>query len=61
MIKIGAHNINLISQSTGQKNNKITKNKKTTRVEEIKQQVQNGSYKIDLQKTAESMIKYFLI
>ena len=40
-----------------QQNKRAHKNTKLSRVEEIKQQINNGTYKIDLQKTAEAMAK----
>ncbi len=41
-----------------QQNKKTQKNTKLSRVEEIKQQIKNGTYKIDLQKSAEAMAKH---
>ena len=50
---------NIQSLSTQQKAKKI-ENQKLSRVEEIKEQIKNGTYKIDINKTAESLAKYLL-
>ena len=42
--------------STQQKPKKI-ENQKLGRVEEIKQQIKNGTYKIDIEKSAKAMAK----
>jgi len=39
---------------------KTTKTQTTSRVEEIKKAIQNGTYKIDIQKTAQAMAKALL-
>jgi anti-sigma28 factor (negative regulator of flagellin synthesis) len=38
-----------------QKTEETVETKKLTKVEEIKQQIQAGTYKVDMQKTAEAM------
>ena len=48
--------LNIETLSTQQKPKKI-ETKNIGRVEEIKQQIKNGTYKIDLDKTAEAMAK----
>ena len=48
--------LNIDTLSTQQKSKKI-ETKNIGRVEEIKQQIKNGTYKIDLDKTAEAMAK----
>ena len=52
-------NKSLITNSfSTQQKRKTEKNTKLSRVEEIKQQIKNGTYKIDLQKSAEAMAKH---
>ena len=51
-------NINIANDFSTQQNKKTQKNTKISRVEEIKQQIKNGTYKIDLQKSAEAMAKH---
>ena len=58
--KIGI-NSNIISHSTQQnKIEKTQKEEKLSRVEEIKRDIQNGTYKIDIDKTAKAMAKNLL-
>jgi anti-sigma28 factor (negative regulator of flagellin synthesis) len=42
------------------KTQNVQKEEKIGRVEEIKKQIQNGEYKIDINKTAEAMAKSLL-
>ena len=58
MIKGINGNLNITNDFSTQQNKKTQKNKKLSRVEEIKQQINNGTYKIDIQKSAEAMAKY---
>ncbi len=51
--------LNITNLST-QKSKKTTETKKLSRVEEIKQQIQNGTYRVDIDKTAKAMAKYLL-
>jgi len=53
-------NINTNHSTQSKKNEKIIENKKLSRVEEIKKQIENGEYKIDLKNTAEAMAKFLL-
>ncbi len=53
------NNLNIKNLST-QQTKKTQPNKKLSRVEEIKQQIKNGTYKVDIDKTAEAMTKYLL-
>ena len=39
------------------KTSNVQKNEKTGRVEEIKARIQNGDYKVNLDKTAEALAK----
>ncbi len=58
--KIGIQN-QVITQSTQQKKaEKTEKQEKLSRVEEIKKEIQNGSYKVDINKTAKAMAKALL-
>jgi len=50
--------LNITNDFSTQQNKKTQKNTKLSRVEEIKQQIKNGTYKIDLQKSAEAMAKH---
>ena len=50
--------LNITNDFSTQQNKKLQKNTKLSRVEEIKQQIKNGTYKIDLQKSAEAMAKH---
>ena len=50
--------LNITNDFSTQQNKKIQKNTKLSRVEEIKQQINNGTYKIDIQKSAEAMAKH---
>ncbi len=50
--------LNITNDFSAQQNKKTQKNTKLSRVEEIKQQINNGTYKIDLQKSAEAMAKH---
>jgi anti-sigma28 factor (negative regulator of flagellin synthesis) len=59
--KIGLNQTNLISTQPDKKEVKKTQNlQKSGRVEEIKKQIQNGTYKIDLDKTAKALAKHLL-
>jgi len=58
-MKITSNTLNIKEFST-QQHKKIEKNEKLSRVEEIKQQIKNGTYKVDLDNTAKSMAKYLL-
>jgi anti-sigma28 factor (negative regulator of flagellin synthesis) len=49
-----------VSAQNDVKSQQTNKTEKLSRVEEIKQQIQNGEYKIDLRKTAEAMAKALL-
>ena len=50
--------LNISNDFSTQQKVKTNKNTKLSRVEEIKQQINNGTYKIDLQKSAEAMAKH---
>ena len=50
--------LNIINDFSTQQKKKTQKNTKLSRVEEIKRQINNGTYKIDIQKSAEAMAKY---
>ncbi len=54
------NNLNIKNLSTQQKQPKKIENKKLSRVEEIKQQIKNGTYKVDIEETAKAMAKYLL-
>jgi len=60
MIRKISENLNIYQDYSTQQKNKTTKNKKIERAEEIKKQIQSGTYKINLQKTAEAMAKNLL-
>ena len=49
-----------IQNSTQSKKQEKVENKKLSRVEEIKQKIQNGEYKVDINKTAKAMLDYLL-
>ncbi len=51
--------LNITNLST-QKSKKTTETKKLSRVEEIKQQIKNGTYRVDINKNAKAMAKYLL-
>jgi len=59
-MKITNTNILNIKDFSTQQTKKTEQNRKLSRVEEIKQQIKNGTYKVDIDKTAESMAKYLL-
>ena len=60
-MKINLNTINNYQIETNQQNKqKVNQSKKISRVEEIKQQIQNGTYKIDIEKTAKAMAKSLL-
>ena len=59
-MKINNHNSLNIKNLSTQQTKKTEPNKKLSRVEEIKQQIKNGTYKVDIDKTAEAMTKYLL-
>ena len=50
--------LSITNDFSTQQNKKTQKNTKLSRVEEIKQQIKNGTYQIDLQKSAEAMAKH---
>ena len=52
-----SNNFKINTSLSTQQNVKKIEIKKLGRVEEIKQQIKNGTYKIDLNKTAEAMAK----
>jgi anti-sigma28 factor (negative regulator of flagellin synthesis) len=59
--KIGLNQTNLTSTQPDKKEVKKTQNlQKSGRVEEIKKQIENGTYKIDLDKTAKALAKHLL-
>jgi anti-sigma28 factor (negative regulator of flagellin synthesis) len=59
--RIGLNHTNLISTQPDKKEVKKTENlKKSGRVEEIKKQIEAGTYKIDLDKTAKALAKTLL-
>ncbi len=58
-MKIQNTNIFIKDLST-QQIKKTQENKKLSRVEEIKEQIKNGTYKVDIDKTAEAMLKHLL-
>jgi anti-sigma28 factor (negative regulator of flagellin synthesis) len=59
--RIGLNQTNLISTQPDKKEIKKTDNtQKSGRVEEIKKQIENGTYKIDLDKTAKALAKNLL-
>ncbi len=60
MIRKIGENLNIYQNHSTRENKKINENKKLERVEEIKKQIKNGTYKIDIQKTAEVMAKNLL-
>ena len=60
MIRKIGENLNIYQNHSTRDNKKINENKKLERVEEIKKQIKNGTYKIDIQKTAEVMAKNLL-
>jgi anti-sigma28 factor (negative regulator of flagellin synthesis) len=61
MINRVASNTQIFSISTQQKRTQnIQKEEKIGRVEEIKKSIQNGTYKIDIEKTAEAFAKSLL-
>jgi anti-sigma28 factor (negative regulator of flagellin synthesis) len=49
-----------INSTQQNKTEKTQKQEKLSRVEEIKKEIQNGTYKVDIQKTAEAMAKTLL-
>jgi len=56
--RVGA-NTQIISTQQNKTQN-VQKEEKIGRVEELKEKIQNGEYKIDLQKTAEAIAKTLL-
>ena len=61
MIRQISANFIQTNNNTEQKNIKKTnKTEQISRAEEIKKEIQNGTYKIDLEKTAEAMAKSLL-
>ena len=59
-MKIQNSLLNNIKNLSTQQNKRTEENKKLSRVEEIKQQIKNGTYKVDINKTAEALAKYLL-
>ena len=57
-MKINNHSILNIKDFSTQQTKKTEQSKKLSRVEEIKQKIKNGSYKIDIDKTAKALAKY---
>jgi len=55
--KIGLNNYTLIQNEIKQKKVSKEENIKLSKVEEIKKAIENGTYKIDIEKTAEAMAK----
>jgi anti-sigma28 factor (negative regulator of flagellin synthesis) len=53
-------NTQIATPTQQKKAQNVQKDEKIGRVEEIKKQIQNGEYKIDIQKTAEAMAKSLL-
>ena len=54
-------NLNQINEDNSKKNqNTITKTEKISRVEEIRRAIENGTYKIDIEKTAKALAKALL-
>jgi len=53
--KIGINNYTLIQNETKQKKVSKKENIKISKVEEIKRAIENGTYKIDIEKTAKAM------
>jgi anti-sigma28 factor (negative regulator of flagellin synthesis) len=59
--RIGLSQTNIISTQPDKKEVKKTQNsQKSGRVEEIKKRIENGTYKIDLDKTAKALAKTLL-
>lgn len=58
-MRVNNNYLNITNLST-QKSKKTTEIKKLSRVEEIKEQIKNGTYKVDINKTAEAMAQYLL-
>ena len=58
--RINTTQASLIYESTQPKEKKVESNKKISRVEEIKEAIKNGSYKVDIEKTAKAMAKALL-
>ena len=56
-MKIYNNNLNNIQNLSTQQKPKKIETKKLSRVEEIKEQIQNGTYKIDIDKTANALAK----
>ena len=60
-MKINSYSsINIKEFSTQPKTKKTQETEKTGRVEEIKEAIKNGTYKIDIQKTAKAMAQSLL-
>jgi anti-sigma28 factor (negative regulator of flagellin synthesis) len=53
-------NSQITTPTQQKKTQNVEKEEKLGRVEEIKKQIQNGEYKIDINKTAEAMAKSLL-
>ncbi|WP_457564245.1 flagellar biosynthesis anti-sigma factor FlgM [Caminibacter sp.] len=47
-------------ENSNQNRNKVSQTTKISRVEEIKRAIHNGTYKIDIEKTAKAMAKALL-
>ena len=50
----------LIYESTQPKEKKVQSSKNISRVDEIKEAIKNGTYKVDIEKTAKAMAKSLL-
>jgi len=60
MIKGINNNSTFISTISSKQNNAKTENVEKSKVEEIKESIKNGTYKIDLDQTASKMAKSLL-
>ncbi len=58
--RINSSQASLIYESTQPKKDKKIENKNISRVDEIKEAIKNGSYKIETEKTAKAMAKALL-
>ena len=57
--RINSSTASLIYESTQPKQRKV-ENKNISRVDEIKEAIKNGTYKIDIEKTSKAMAKSLL-
>jgi len=60
MIKRVGINTQMLSTQQQKRTQNVEKEEKVGRVEEIKEQIKNGTYKIDINKTAEALAKSLL-